>query len=280
MCNDVNGEGQIPFSTVYEGTIENLILPSEYVAPVQIEFTPVRGEYDNKMELYEYNGGDAEYAFWLYDENNNYIEVKCEFGPHTGWDYVYSAKKVIDGVSVAATTVQTQAPSDYECQAGEKYFKVIATFEDGTSVEFMNQLPAVEVNYLGEGSTYAPGSENPGVGGGDEPATPSVQNLTVDRVKVKEYADDGETEVFFYYETDSDAYHKVCFTECPLTEGVKTSFTSGFSSIEGKGSGQVASINIEVSVNAQGNYVFIGSITDKDGVTYNIDTTNATHVDE
>lgn len=39
----------------------------------------------------------------------------------------------------------------------------------------------------------------------------------------------------------------------------------------------VASINIEVSVNAEDNYVFIGSITDKDGVTYNIDSTNASY---
>ena len=277
-CGDTNAQ----FKAVYEGPVTGLVVPSQWVEPEPepepepVGFPAVRAEYDNKMELYEYNGGDAEYAFWLYDENNNYIEVKCEFGPHTGWDYVYSAKKVIDGVSVAATSVQTQAPSDYGCEegAGEKYFAVVATFEDGTSVEIKNQLPAVEVNYLGEGSTYAPGSENPGVGGGDGG---EVVDLTIDRYVVNPDPNWGETAASFYYESDSDAHHKIYFSECPLTEGVKTSFNSTFSYIAGKGTSSVAAINIEVSVNADDNYVFIGSITDKDGVTYNIDTTNASY---
>ncbi len=276
------GDTYAAFSAVYEGAISGLILPSQYIEPEPepepepVGFPAVRAEYDLQMELYEYNGGDAEYAFWLYDENNNYIEVKCEFGPHTSWNYVYSAKKVIDGVSVAATSVTTQAPSDYGCEegAGEKYFAVVATFEDGTSVEIKNQLPAVEVNYLGEGSTYAPGSENPGVGGGD---AGEVVELTIDRYAVNPDPNWGETAASFYYESDSDAHHKIYFSECPLTEGVKTSFNSTFSYIAGKGTGSVAAINIEVSVNADDNYVFIGSITDKDGVTYNIDTTNASY---
>ena len=277
------GDTNAAFSAVYEGLIDGLILPSQYIAPEPepepepVGFAAVRAEYDNKMELYEYNGGDAEYAFWLYDENNNYIEVICEFGPHTDWNYVYSAKKVIDGVSVAATSVQTQAPSDYECEAGEKYFVVVATFEDATSVEIKNQLPAVEVNYLGEGSTYAPGSENPGVGGGDGG---EVVELTIDRYAVKPYPNLGETEVYFYFDPTTDAYHRVSFTECPLTEGVKTTqFNPSFSLVAGKGTSSVAAINIEVSVNASGEYVFIGTITDVDGITYKIDTTNATKVE-
>ena len=277
-CGDTNAQ----FKAVYEGPVTGLVVPSQWVEPEPepepepVGFPAVRAEYDNKMELYEYNGGDAEYAFWLYDENNNYIEVKCEFGPHTSWNYVYSAKKVIDGVSVAATSVTTQAPSDYGCEegAGEKYFVVKATFEDGTSVEIQNQLPAVEVNYLGEGSTYAPGLETPGVGGGD---AGEVVELTIDRYAVNPDPNWGETAASFYYESDSDAHHKIYFSECPLTEGVKTSFNSTFSYIAGKGTGSVAAINIEVSVNADDNYVFIGSITDKDGVTYNIDTTNASY---
>ena len=276
-CGDTNAQ----FKAVYEGPVTGLVVPSQWVEPEPepepepVGFPAVRAEYDNKMELYEYNGGDAEYAFWLYDESNNYIEVKCEFGPHTGWDYVYSAKKVIDSVESVATEVATQAPSDYECQAGEKYFKVIATFADGTYVEFMNQLPAVEVNYLGADSTYAPGSENPGVGGGDEPAAPSVVDLTVYRVQVSSYPADGETEVSFFYESDSDAYHKICIKECPLTEGVKTQFNSKWSVING--ANIVESINIAVSVDANSNYVFIGSYTTTTGVTYNIDTTNASY---
>ena len=276
------GDTNAAFSAVYEGAITGLILPSQYIEPEPepepepVGFAPVRAEYDLKFDLYEYNGGDAEYAFWLYDENNNYIEVIHRFGPHTSWNDVYEAKKVIDGVSVAATSVQTQAPSDYGCEegAGEKYFVVVATFEDATSVEIRNQLPAVEVNYLGEGSTYAPGLETPGVGGGDGG---EVVDLTIDRYVVNPDPNWGETAASFYYESDSDAHHKIYFSECPLTEGVKTSFNSTFSYIAGKGTGSVAAINIEVSVNADDNYVFIGSITDKDGVTYNIDTTNASY---
>ena len=160
-------DGTVVLDFVYDGLIENLILPSEYVAPAAFDFTPVRAELDNKMELYEYNGGDAEYAFWLYDEANNYIEVVCKFGPHTGWDYQYSAAKVVDGVRTEATEIATQAPSDYNCEAGQKYFVINATFADSSVIKLALQLSAVEVNYLGEGSTYAPGSENQG--GNEEP---------------------------------------------------------------------------------------------------------------
>ena len=171
------GDANTAFSAVYEGLIDGLILPSAYVAPEPepepepVGFAPVRAEYDNKMELFEYNGGDAEYAFWLYDEANNYIEVVCKFGPHTSWDYQYSAALVKDGVRTEATSITTQAPSDYNCEAGEKYFVIVATLSDNTSIEVKTQLPAVEVNYFGEGSTYAPGSENQG---GNEPSEPEV----------------------------------------------------------------------------------------------------------
>ncbi len=278
------GDANTAFSAVYEGAITGLILPSQFIEPEPepepepVGFAPVRAEYDLKFDLYEYNGGDGEYAFWLYDENNNYIEVICRVGPHTNWDYTYYATKVIDGVSVEATEVQTQAPSDYECEAGEKHFRVVATFADDTAVQIIVSIPAVEVNYLGEGSTYAPGSENPGVGGGDGGDGGEVVELTIDRYAVNPYPGYNETEVYFYFDPSTDAYHRVSFTECPLSEGVKTSFSSGFSSISGQGSGSVAAINIEVSVNASNEYVFIGSITGTDGVTYMIDTTNATKV--
>ncbi|MBO5831945.1 MAG: hypothetical protein J6Q95_01455 [Alistipes sp.] len=201
---DNAGEGElIPFSAVYEGTIENLILPSEYVAPVQIEFTPVRAEYDLMFDLYEYNGGDAEYAFWLYDENNNYLEVICKFGPHTGWDYEYSAKYVgTDGEMVFAS-IQTQAPSSYNCSSdAEKYFSVKATMTDNSYIMFYDVLPAVAVNYLGEGSNYAPGSENQGGNeggneGGDEPVVPGeVTELTIVSHAFG-YTGAAETEVIF-----------------------------------------------------------------------------------
>ena len=183
-----------PLATIhaeYEGLVEGLILPSEYVEPEPepepepVGFAPVRAELDNKMELYDYNQGDAEYAFWLYDAANNYIEVVCKFGPHTGWDYQYSAALVKDGVRTEATSVQTQAPNTWNCAAGELYFVIVATLADNTSIEVKTQLPYVEVNYFGEGSTYAPGSENQGGNeggneGGDEPEVPGdVTELTI-----------------------------------------------------------------------------------------------------
>ena len=172
------GDANTEFSAVYEGLIDGLILPSEYVAPEPepepepVGFAPVRAELDNKMELFEYNGGDAEYAFWLYDEANNYIEVVCKFGPHTNWDYQYSAAKVVDGVRTEATEIATQAPSDYNCEAGQKYFVINATFADSSVIKLALQLSAVEVNYFGEGSNYAPGSENQG--GNEEPSEPEI----------------------------------------------------------------------------------------------------------
>ena len=197
-------DGTVVLDFVYDGLIENLILPSEYVAPAAFDFTPVRAEYDNKMELYEYNGGDAEYAFWLYDEANNYIEVVCKFGPHTDWNYQYSAAKVVDGVRTEATEIATQAPSDYNCEAGQKYFVINATFADSSVIKLALQLSAVEVNYFGEGSTYAPGSDNQGgneggdeggeEGGNDEDiVVVDIQNVTVG------YDQPGEKEVQFWF---------------------------------------------------------------------------------
>ena len=201
MCNDQNGENQIPFSTVYEGTIENLILPSEYVAPVQIEFTPVRAEYDLMFDLYEYNGGDSEYAFWLYDENNNYLEVICKFGPHTGWDYEYYAKYVGADGEMQFTGIQTQAPSSYNCSSdAERYFAVKATMPDNSYIMFYDVLPAVAVNYLGEGSNYAPGSENQGGNEGGEDPEPEVPGEVTELTIVSHafgYTGSMETEVIF-----------------------------------------------------------------------------------
>ena len=202
------GYAYTAFSAVYEGLIDGLILPSEYVEPepepepepVANAVNPVRAEYDNKFDLYEYNGGDAEYAFWLYDENNNYVEVIHRFGSHTGWNDVYEAKLVKDGVESVATSVQTQAPNTWNCNAGELYFVVIAAFENGEAVEIQAQLPAVEVNYLGEGATYAPGSENQGGNEGGEDPEPEVPGETTELTITSHafgYTGSMETEVIF-----------------------------------------------------------------------------------
>ncbi len=227
LCFDAN-DNEVTFSTVYEGTIENLILPSEYVAPVQIEFAPVRAEYDLMFDLYEYNGGDAEYAFWLYDENNNYLEVICKFGPHTGWDYEYSAKYVgTDGEKVFST-IQTQAPSSYNCSSdAEKYFSVKASMPDNSYIMFYDVLPAVAVNYLGEGSNYAPGSENGGEGGEtpEEPETPAETTELTIVSHAFGYTGSMETEVIFM--ESAERQHVIDFRMTGIQAGSYTDADNG-----------------------------------------------------
>ena len=216
-------------NATYEGTIDGIILPSEYVPtepepepdPDNSALNPVRAEYDNKFDLYEYNGGDAEYAFWLYDANNNYVEVIHRFGSHTGWDDVYEAKLVKDGVESVATSVQTQAPNTWNCNAGELYFVVIATFENGESVAIQEQLPATEVNYLGEGSNYAPGSE-PSEGGDEDEQEPE-ETVYVELMPYewfKSYSGGNELEIGWF---DQDGYSiMIDFLMNPITPGTYT----------------------------------------------------------
>lgn len=227
-CLDAN-DSEVAFSAVYEGTIENLILPSEYVAPVQIEFTPVRAEYDLMFDLYEYNGGDAEYAFWLYDENNNYLEVICKFGPHTGWDYEYSAKYVGTDGELVFASIQTQAPSSYNCSSdAEKYFSIKASLTDNSYIMFSGVLPAVAVNYLGEGSNYAPGSENQG-GENPEPEEPETPAETTELAIVSHafgYTGSMETEVIFM-EATPGVQHIIDFRMTGIQAGTYNSDDNG-----------------------------------------------------
>ena len=169
--NGTLNDGTASMEFVFDGAIENLILPSEYVEAEVLDFTPVRAEYDFTYDLYEYNGGDSEYAYWLYDEANNYIEVICHYNPNTSWNYVFEGKVVVNGETYELTKITTQQPSNYNCAEGEKYFAIgEVKFANNTVYSYTGQLPAVEVNYLGEGSTYAPGSENQG----GEPSEPEV----------------------------------------------------------------------------------------------------------
>ena len=169
--NGTLNDGTASMEFVFDGAIENLILPSEYVEAEVLDFTPVRAEYDFTYDLYEYNGGDSEYAYWLYDANNNYIEVICHYNPNTSWNYVFEGKVVVNGETYELTKITTQQPSNYNCAEGEKYFAIgEVKFANNTVYSYTGQLPAVEVNYLGEGSTYAPGSDNQG----GEPSEPEV----------------------------------------------------------------------------------------------------------
>ena len=191
-------DGTVVLEFVYDGLIEGLILPSEYKEPVALDFVPVRAEYDFKFDLYEYNGGDAEYAFWLYDANNNYIEAIHRFSDLTGWSDVYEVKYVADGVEYVAKKVSTQKPNTYNCGDGELYYSLEFSTEDYT-FSYIGQLPSVEVNYLGEGSNYAPGTDN---GGGvtpepePEPTPGEVTELTMVSHVVVPYGA-METEIHF-----------------------------------------------------------------------------------
>ena len=216
--SEVNGAYHVEFSGtlndgaavvefVYDGLIEGLILPSEYVEPVVLDFVPVRAEYDNKFDLYEYNGGDSEYAYWLYDENNNYIEVIAHYNSSTGWDFVYDIKYVAGDVEYVAKKVTTiQKPNTWNCGDGELYYDLAFSTDDYT-FSYSGQLPSVEVNYLGSDATYAPGSENPGVGGGDDQPVEPVEATELTIVShAFGYTGSMETEVIF---TDVDQHQHV-----------------------------------------------------------------------
>ena len=147
-----------------DGTVSNCAyLEAENALP-EGAFAPVRAELDLYFDLFEHNGGDAEYAFWLYDEEGNVFEVICHYCPNSDWNYEWTTKFTkTDGTVVEGyTSLATQQPNNYNCEAGEKYYKVIATLTDGTSIYVDAQLPTTDVNYLGEGATA------PGAGGGDE----------------------------------------------------------------------------------------------------------------
>lgn len=259
------GDANAAFTAVYEGAISGLILPSEYVAPEPepepepVGFAPVRAELDNKMELYEYNGGDAEYAFWLYDENNNYIEVVCKFGPHTGWDYQYSAALVKDGVRTEATSITTQAPSDYGCdEANEKYFVIVATLADNSSIEVKTQLPYVEVNYFGEGSTYAPGSDNQGGNeGGNEGGEEEIvaTELTISN-HFTIFRESIEHELGFYYDEANGKFVDIDFISNPIVAGTYT-LADGLSGMYCKShGGSIQACTVVVTENADGTLTF------------------------
>ena len=272
-----------PFKAVFEGLIDGMILPSEYVAPVQIEFTPVRAEYDLMFDLYEYNGGDAEYAFWLYDENNNYLEVICKFGPHTGWDYVYSAKYVGTDGELEFATVQTQAPNSYNCSSdAEKYFSVKASMTDNSYIMFYDVLPAVAVNYLGEGSTYAPGSDNQGGETPEQPDQPEVPGEVVELPVVAHafgYEGSMETEVIFM-QGDMNS-HVVDFRMTGIQAGTYTdadnSIILGYSKYmygnsEYGGGVIMSSANATITDNGDTTFTFDVTFV-AEGTTYHIDYT-------
>ena len=277
---DINaqvGSANSDFTAVFEGTIGGIILPSEYVAPEPepepepVGFAPVRAELDNKMELYEYNGGDAEYAFWLYDEANNYIEVVCKFGPHTGWDYQYSAALVKDGVRTEATSVQTQAPSDYGCdEANEKYFVIVATLADNSSIEVKTQLPYVEVNYFGEGSNYAPGSENQGGNeggneGGEEEIVATELTITSHFTLFRESI---EHELGFYYDEANGKFVDIDFISNPIVAGTYT-LADGLSGMFCKShGGSMEACTVIVTENADGTLTFDATFKAGDGNWY------------
>ena len=220
-------EGTVVLEFVYDGLIENLILPSEYKEPVALDFVPVRAEYDNKFDLYEYNGGDAEYAYWLYDANNNYIEAIHRFGDHTDWSDVFEVKYVADGVEYVAKKVTAiQAPNTWNCGEGELYYSLAFSTDDYT-FSYSGQLPSVEVNYLGSDATYAPGSDN---GGGvtpepePEPTPGEVTELSIVSHAFG-YLGSAETEVIF---TDVDSnQHIVDFRMTGIEAGTYNGADNG-----------------------------------------------------
>lgn len=134
----------LTFVATYTGDVEGLVVPSAYSKG----FTPVRAELDLYSALYDYNGGDAEYAFNLYDAENACLQVIYKLGPHTDWDDVFEVNMTkADGTVVEGyTSLQTQQPNDYNCEDGEKYYVVDVILSDGTAIFVQDQLPTTENN--------------------------------------------------------------------------------------------------------------------------------------
>lgn len=141
------------------GPVDYVYVPGEGGEEPAAGFTPVRAELDLYFDGYEYNDNDSEYAFWLYDAEGAVFEVVYHYCQNNDWSDEWTTKFTkADGTVVEGyTSIQTQQPNDYNCEAGEKYYVVIATLSDGTEINIQAQLPTTEVNYLGEGAV------NPGV---------------------------------------------------------------------------------------------------------------------
>ena len=257
--NGTLNEGAASMEFVYDGLIESLILPSEYAEASVLDFTPVRAEYDFTYDLYEYNGGDSEYAYWLYDANNNYIEVICHYNPNTSWNYVFEGKLVVNGETYELTKISTQQPSNYNCAEGEKYFAISeAKFSNNTVYSYTGQLPAVEVNYLGEGSTYAPGSENQGGNeggneGGEEEIVPTELTITNHFTLFRESI---EHELGFYYDEANGKFVDIDFISNPIVAGTYT-LAEGLSGMYCKShGGSMTACTVIVTENADGTLTF------------------------
>ena len=109
-------------------------------------FVPVRAEYDMMFETCGKN--DSEYYIKVYNEAGDYAELICHCDLNTDFDDAVSGSYNVGGVSQSLTINSYQAPSDYNCAAGQKYIKFSATAADGTEINVDAQLAATEVDYM------------------------------------------------------------------------------------------------------------------------------------
>jgi hypothetical protein len=118
----------------------------EYPLPDNV-FAPVRAEVDLLLD----GNNDSEYAYWLYDAEGNCLEVVVHYCVNSGWGYTYESKLYkVDGTVVEGhQSLKTQQPSDYGCEAGQKYYVCIATLNDGTPVITQTQIATEEKDYIG-----------------------------------------------------------------------------------------------------------------------------------
>lgn len=130
------------------GPVDYVYVPGEGGEEPAAGFTPVRAELDLYFDGYEYNDNDSEYAFWLYDAEGAVFEVVYHYCQNNDWSDEWTTKFTkADGTVVEGyTSIQTQQPNDYNCEAGEKYYVVIATLSDGTEINIQAQLPTTDNN--------------------------------------------------------------------------------------------------------------------------------------
>lgn len=132
--------GSVNYIATYEGEIEGFGAP--------FVFNAVRCEYDDKFETCGNN--DSEYIVKVYDADGNYLMYVNHCDISTDFDDIHSGKLVkANGTEIEVSKFNAiQAPSDWNCEAGQKYISVSAVLTDGTVISVSTQLPATTFNYL------------------------------------------------------------------------------------------------------------------------------------
>lgn len=128
-------EGTVVLEFVYDGLIENLILPSEYKEPEGL-FVPVRADVEGLGD------GDSNWKGWFYDEVGNCLEVEGYWDLDAAGYGARGQFVPVDGEPVVATFTKSQNP--IANGSTHYYFNLEGTWEGGYVKMQALSLPVVE----------------------------------------------------------------------------------------------------------------------------------------